>query len=717
MMAGPKAVGPARPALDDDRHDMSTVRARDVRASDGMRGVPNWVGCLFAAVFALHAANYLYFFVDDEAIPYVFAQNLLNGKGLRYNSFEGPVEGYSDFLHVVVATAVLGSVRLLHLDKVAVFSISTVWSLVCGVGVVWLTFGLLRRLPEIRAPGLVAGMAFLSLAGPLAVWSCSSLETATFALLLTVLVVSTVAPPRDVLAARIGAAAATAALLTRVDGFVYVGTVIGSAMLVCDARRRRDLFVRVVLPSVAVFTVYQLWRIWYFGDLLPAPVVTKVLYKLQPHQHLLVKAPPQNYARAFFGLYGAVPLIALCVGGLGWSRSRVVVACATAAAVLTAYIALVGDWMFGFRFFLPVLPLLAVLVANSVTVFAKRWRDVVGGMVAVGCVIWFGIVASTFFQRYVRLGNGSWLTHPTLDPHRHFSRYYSLVEQARGLVHAGDRTAYNQAGFLPFMLDVDNIDDLGLCSRFFAELPTTDVFMTEVGRYAPPTNKPVHTAGQAYLLYRHPTFVMYPSDLVRNANNNTIPDALFGDYYRFVFLDPAGRNVLYVRTDRSVRPFTTDPHQFLENLAHVTHVRRASVNGSAVPQRDITAVFPWLREKTGRVTVAGRYSADVTFANEDEPVYQVFVSWLSTHAPVTVTVTLEDGAGAGVFQQRVELDKGRSRGFHSVLPMAVRARRVRIEAEAHTAAPARLSIGDVRVQGQTRALAAYIQRTLQFPAP
>jgi hypothetical protein len=710
---------PSRDRREDDYHDMSTVRVRDyVRASDGMRRVPGWVGCLFVAVFALHAANYLYFFVDDEAIPYVFAQNLLNGKGLRYNSFEGAVEGYSDFLHVVAAAAVLGSVRLLHFDKIAVFSIGRVWSLVCGVGVVWLTFELLRRLPCIRAPGLVTGMAFVSLAGPLAVWSCSSLETATFGFLLTVLVISTVSPADGVLAGRIGAASATAALLTRVDGFVFVGSVIGSAMLVGDARRRRDLVVRVVIPSLAVFTVYQLWRFWYFRELLPAPVVAKVLYKLQPERHLLVKAPPENYARAFFGLYGAVPLIALCVAGLGWLRCRFVVACATAAAVLIAYVALVGDWMFGFRFFVPVLPLLAVLVANSVNAVARRWRGVVGWMVTVGCVVWFGIVASAFFQRYVSLGNnGSWLTHPTLDPHRHFSRYYSLVEQARGLVHPGDRTAYNQAGFVPFMLDLDNIDDLGLCSRFFAELPTTDGFMTEVGRYEPPTNKPVHTAGQAYLLYRHPAFVMYPHDLVWRANNNTTPDALFGGYYRFVFVDPAGRNVLYARTDRSVRPFTTDPHQFLENLAHVTHVRRASVNGATVPQRDITTAFPWLRENTGRVTVAPRYSAEVTFANEDEPVYQVFVSWLSAHAPMTVTVTLEDGAGSGVFQHRIELAEGRPGGFHSVLPTAVRVRRVRIEAEAHTGTPARLSIGDFRVQGQTRALAAYIQRTLQFPAP
>jgi hypothetical protein len=41
--------------------------------------------CLgFVTLFFLHALNYAYFFVDDEAIPFVCAQNLLNGHGLTY---------------------------------------------------------------------------------------------------------------------------------------------------------------------------------------------------------------------------------------------------------------------------------------------------------------------------------------------------------------------------------------------------------------------------------------------------------------------------------------------------------------------------------------------------------------------------------------------------------------------------------------------------------
>ena len=55
------------------------------------------------ALYVCHAANYLYFFVDDEGIPFIFAKHLLEGKGLVYNSFEGRVEGYSDLLQILAS--------------------------------------------------------------------------------------------------------------------------------------------------------------------------------------------------------------------------------------------------------------------------------------------------------------------------------------------------------------------------------------------------------------------------------------------------------------------------------------------------------------------------------------------------------------------------------------------------------------------------------------
>jgi hypothetical protein len=675
-----------------------------------------WVGLLFAGIFVLHAANYLYFFVDDQAIPYVFAQNLLNGNGLRYNSFEGRVEGYSDFLAVLASAVILEAVRLLHVDKLSVFAISTLWSLGCAIAIVWVTGGMVKRVPGMRAPGLVAGMSFLVLAGPLAVWSCSSLETATFALQVTLLTASTFARAPGSPVPRSAAVWAVAALLTRVDGFIFVGIVLAIALLVGDARTRRDLLVRVVLPSAAVFAVYQLWRVWYFGSLLPAPVAAKVLYKLRPHHHLLTKGPSENYARAFFGLYGLAPFLALCAAGIVWSRNRIALGCLATAALMTAYVALVGDWMFGFRFFLPVLPPLAISVANTVAAVTTRWRQIAGWALAAGCVLWFIGVASAFFDGYARIEkNPSWLAQPTLDGRRHFARYYSLA--AAGVLRPGDRTAYDQAGFVPFVLGLDNIDSLGLCSRFFAELPTTDVFMTEVGRYEPPTNKPVHTAGEAYILYRDPAWVIYPTDLLRHSNNDAIPDALFGEFYRLAFIDAARRNAVYARTGQSVSPFKTEPRRFLENLAHVTHVTHAAVNGVAMPPDAVGPAFPWLRGRLGRVTVAPRYTAQVVFANADEAVYELYAELIAPSDAMTFSVTLVNGGGIHVHRESIELERTTLRRLYVVLPAAVRAQRVLVEAVTRTGQTGRLSIGDLRVQGQTPALADYIQRTLSFPAP
>src|SRR3954465_2403446 len=80
-----------------------------------------WLAAAATVVFLVYALSFLYFFVDDEGIPYVYAQNILHGKGLAYNSIEGRVEGYSDFLHVWTCTAILGAVRAAGLPKFTVF--------------------------------------------------------------------------------------------------------------------------------------------------------------------------------------------------------------------------------------------------------------------------------------------------------------------------------------------------------------------------------------------------------------------------------------------------------------------------------------------------------------------------------------------------------------------------------------------------------------------
>lgn len=98
--------------------------------------LPRWLAFAAIGLFLVYAANFLYFFVDDEAIPYVYAQNVLNRHGLAYNIIEGPAEGYSDFLHVWLCTLILALVRGLHLSKILVFFIGKGVSLAAGAAVI-----------------------------------------------------------------------------------------------------------------------------------------------------------------------------------------------------------------------------------------------------------------------------------------------------------------------------------------------------------------------------------------------------------------------------------------------------------------------------------------------------------------------------------------------------------------------------------------------------
>jgi hypothetical protein len=136
-----------------------------------------------------------------------------------------------------------------------------------------------------------------------------------------------------------------------------------------------------------------------------------------------------------------------------------------------------------------------------------------------------------------------------------------------------------------------------------------------------------------------------------------------------------------------------------------------------VARQSIDRALPWLREGLDRVTVAGRYSADVTFADTDEAVYEMHVDLLVASRPLTVRISLQDGSGAVAYAGTVALDANRARNLRALLPQAIYARRLHVEATTADGGLARLSISDLRVQGQTRALATYIHRTLRFPAP
>lgn len=652
-------------------------------------------------LFAVYAASFLYFFVDDEAIPLVYARNLLRGRGFVYTALEGRVEGYSDFLHVVWSTLLLAVTKALGLSLLTPLLVGKAVSFAAAILLIVVVARLLSR-EDVSPQGLTAATGFLALSGPLAVWACSSLEEITFALAVTAYFAALVTGAR-----RTAVVLGIATVLLRIDGSVYVFA-LALAVAAAIPARRTDVW-GIAWRIAAAALVYNLWRYWYFHAWLSAPLAAKVLYRLTGAAHAIVKAPDVPYLLAFAHVYGLASIAALAVVLAGAWRVPLGRASVIALIVLGVYVQTVGDWMFGWRFVVPLLPLAAVAIGLSVS----RLPRTAGWGAAAVLVLWSAFAARRFDAAFVeserkpifwtapRGGEAVWL-----------GRYYELIASSRRLMQPGDRIAYNQAGVLPYLLDLENIDDLGICSRFIAGLPTTDIYYTGVGRYSPLTNLPVLYTAHAYLLYQDVQFLVAPTDLLTRANDNTIPPVLLDGLFELAEVDASRANAIYRRTSRPADRYRQDPTLFAENLAHTSRMLRAEMDGREIPLERLGSELPFLRERDTTRSFTGTFEVDVSFAAHDEDVFSLFIGRLSSRVPCTLTLSLSQEDGRESARKTIAVAAGATM-IHEPLPSGVRARAMSLKIDVPSGDD-RITIADVRLEGQSRALRLYLKRHLTF---
>jgi hypothetical protein len=669
------------------------------RATDRGRA---WIAVVAGSCLALaaYAGSFLYFFVDDEAIPLVYARNLLRGRGLVYTALEGRGEGYSDFLHVLWSTAVLYVTTGLHLTRLAPLLVGKAVSLAAGAGILVTVGSWLRRAGATMA-GVTAALGFLALAGPLAVWSCSSLETVPFALMVTGLAATLLTDSRPA-----AILLAMAIVFERLDGMLYVAVLLLAA-LIADRRRWRDVS-NVAWPVCLAALAFHAWRWSFFGSLLSEPLAAKVLYRLSGSSQIVVKSADVPYLLGLLRVYGwpAAPALGAAIV-LAW-RLRAARMAALALLALGLYVSVVGDWMFGWRFTVALLPLTAVTIGLAVS----RAPRTFGWCAAVVIVMWSGFAARRFLEIYVRdESRPVYWTHSGLGAPAWLGRYHDVVRAGRPLMHGGDRVAYNQAGLLPYLLDLENIDDLGICSRFVARLPTTDVYYTGVGRYSPLTNQPVLRTAHAYLLHRDVKFLIAPADLLWKANGDTIPPLLLDGHFALETMDASGQNAIYRRTGKPADRYQHDPTAFWENLTHVSRLTRAAVDGKALAPEAYGTELPFLRERAGTRTFAHDLEIDLSFDRQDADVYALYIGRIDTKEPLTMSLSLFDSSGRETLKRSV-LVSAAATSVLERLDAPVRARSASLKFD--TAEGDRLVLDDLRIEGQSAALRDYVRRELRF---
>ncbi|MBN2575045.1 MAG: hypothetical protein JXP73_10820 [Deltaproteobacteria bacterium] len=500
-----------------------------------------------AAVLVPHAR--LFDFVTDDAfISFRYARNLALHGELVFNLGER-VEGYTNFLWtVILAMGIemgLGPVMLSRFLGVAL-----------GIATLAVVVRMSLRLGgERRSPWHLLPPLLLASTGAYACWSSGGLETQLFTFLVTLgfdLALGEVTRGRGY-----GSAAAFAfAAMTRPEGVMLFALVAIFRLATNLRRERRLLPVKHELAWVGLFlglfAPYFAWRWNYYGWFFPNTFYVKSsgaagTWKLGAY-----------YLRRFCEDYGVHFLLLIVLCGRperGDERRRDVRRLAAIVCLaFAAYVVKVGgDFMGLYRFLLPVLPLGAVVLAESARRLYARLAPRLGawapglalGLVAVGFV---GGSVRTDRQALTFIGADNGIDMPA------YLKRYVLERIPVGLwlgrhKQPDDFATFGGAGVIPYYSEIPGFDVFGLVDATIAH----DVRMTA-------SNRPGHQkwGSDAYMLSRKPTLITHRYCLGPHCpvDNGGAPPGY--EWVRATTTSPGGGLSYYSfmkRRDRAFGPF------------------------------------------------------------------------------------------------------------------------------------------------------------------
>ena len=239
-------------------HPVSGSRTRDL-ITFGVLWIPYlWI------------ARRFWFVCDDAFITFQYSKNLALGNGVRFNPGDHvPVEGYSNFLWMVVGAAI-------EALKLSIELWPNLISFACGTVLLWVVYRTLRQRLDID-PNLAALVTLIvGLYPAFAIYSTSSLETMAFALLVF-LTFERFVLNRNATHPWGAGLAALGLSLIRVEGFAWF--IVIALLAVASRRMTGKKITRTFVTSLAIacggFLAYWLWRYNYYGFLFPNTAYAK----------------------------------------------------------------------------------------------------------------------------------------------------------------------------------------------------------------------------------------------------------------------------------------------------------------------------------------------------------------------------------------------------------------------------------------------------------
>lgn len=387
------------------------------------------------------------FYHDDAYITLRYARNILNGYGLVWNPGE-PVEGYSSFLWLMLVTAA-GFCRI---DLVLA---TRVLGITCALLTVLLCARFRRNEFPLAALLLASNSCF-------ALWSVGGLETVGFALLVTLsccAYLNSIVRREFFFAGLIFGVAA----LMRPEAPLFFAVTFAFCLFKggkpCRTNTRNALALACGFLLLPV--PYHIARFAWYGHVFPCTFYVKG--NLSPLSLLF----GGRYALHFLAMYG-LPLVVFFLPSGGKRFSGRAGYLLTLLLCYSCYVVMIGgDHMQGFRFFVPVLPILYLAVqaawCNSGFAGRKHLHLTLALLLVAGTgAVSFRSITHTPEATRNAMAHSDMYTScfPVPDAAAYLGRH--VGNYMRRTWPPGSTVAGNIAGSIPYFSGMSFIDMLGL---------------------------------------------------------------------------------------------------------------------------------------------------------------------------------------------------------------------------------------------------------------
>jgi hypothetical protein len=414
--------------------------------------------------FGLLRASSLAWVCDDAFISLRYAENLVAGHGLVYNSGEF-VEGYTNLLWTLLLAALLkvgvDPHRAAELPGIAAY--------------LWLALTLctwsLHRARRAGLPFLPVASGFVLISEDFHVWATGGLETMLFTALAVQGLLLTRGPVQTLSRVLLAGSLLGLLVLTRPDGllFAVAGAVswwIPASRLAATQRARLALL--TLLPVLLVLAVWLPWKLAYYGDIFPTAFYSKSAAR-----------PFLSQGLVYAGLYlvrNWVLLAALVATALLWLRrgpadpaaarwdEGFFLACGLLYAGHVVYVG--GDFMYARRL-LPAVPFFLLALESRLV----RWpRSAARQRVALALLV-AAALPLPIFEQWSRIQNVGderrFYPAETLEQRRRQATAVAaaLAQTPARLAFEGGMCSFGFYSGLPYLAEITGLTQYSLAKR------------------------------------------------------------------------------------------------------------------------------------------------------------------------------------------------------------------------------------------------------------